>query len=97
MMLILARRVGQRIVVAGDIWITVLAITPSRVDIGFEAPPDVPVDREEIHLKRQRQRQHPPRDEEILLPLQPEPQSRATIRLKKRRRALLPARSYVAV
>jgi carbon storage regulator CsrA len=33
--------------------VTVLAITPSRVELGVEAPREVMVDREEIHLRRQ--------------------------------------------
>jgi len=52
-MLVLSRRLHQAIVIAGEVRVTVLAITPSRVELGVEAPREVLVDREEIHLRRQ--------------------------------------------
>ena len=52
-MLVLSRRLNQAIVIAGEVRVTVLAITPSRVELGVEAPREVMVDREEIHLRRQ--------------------------------------------
>ena len=52
-MLVLSRRVNQSIVIGGAVRVTVLAITPSRVEIGVEAPREIMVDREEIHLRRQ--------------------------------------------
>lgn len=52
-MLVLSRRLNQAIVIAGHVRVTVLAITPQRVEIGVEAPAQVAVDREEIHLRRQ--------------------------------------------
>ncbi len=55
-MLVLSRRLNQAIVIAGQVRVTVLAITPNRVEIGVEAPPQVVVDREEIHVRRQLQR-----------------------------------------
>ena len=51
-MLVLSRRLNQTIVIAGHVRVTVLAITPSRVELGVEAPLQVSVDREEIHLRR---------------------------------------------
>ena len=52
-MLVLSRRLNQAIVIGGEVRVTVLAITPSRVEIGVEAPREIMVDREEIHLRRQ--------------------------------------------
>jgi carbon storage regulator len=52
-MLVLSRRLNQSIVIGGAVRVTVLAITPSRVEIGVEAPREIMVDREEIHLRRQ--------------------------------------------
>ena len=52
-MLVLSRRLNQAIVIGGAVRVTVLAITPSRVEIGVEAPREVMVHREEIHLRRQ--------------------------------------------
>ena len=37
-MLVLSRRLNQSIVIGGAVRVTVLAITPSRVEIGVEAP-----------------------------------------------------------
>jgi carbon storage regulator len=52
-MLVLSRRLNQAIVIAGQVRVTVIAITPNRVELGVEAPREVLVDREEIHLRRQ--------------------------------------------
>lgn len=51
-MLVLSRKPQQTIVVNGNIRITVLSISPSKVEIGIEAPRQVTVDREEIHARR---------------------------------------------
>ena len=48
-MLVLARKVGERIIVANDIVITVLAVERDRVKIGIEAPVQVPILRYEIY------------------------------------------------
>jgi carbon storage regulator len=50
-MLVLTRRPGESIIIAGDIKITVVSVGPGRVKIGVEAPPHVRVDRQEIHDK----------------------------------------------
>jgi carbon storage regulator len=55
-MLVLSRRLNQTIVIAGHVRVTVLAITPNRVEIGVEAPLQIPVDREEIHVRRRTQK-----------------------------------------
>jgi carbon storage regulator len=52
-MLVLSRRLNQAIVIGGEVRVTVLAITPSRVEIGVEAPREIMVDREEVHVRRQ--------------------------------------------
>jgi carbon storage regulator len=52
-MLVLSRRLNQAIVIGGAVRVTVLAITPSRVELGVEAPREIMVDREEIHVRRQ--------------------------------------------
>lgn len=50
-MLVLTRRPGEQIVIAGNIKLTVVSIGPGRVKIGIEAPSDVRIDRQEIHDK----------------------------------------------
>ena len=52
-MLVLSRRLNQAIVIGGAVRVTVLAITPSRIELGVEAPREIMVDREEIHMRRQ--------------------------------------------
>jgi carbon storage regulator len=52
-MLVLTRRPGEQIVIAGNIRITVVNIGPGRVKIGIEAPENVRVDRQEIFEKIQ--------------------------------------------
>jgi carbon storage regulator len=53
LMLVLSRRLNQTIVIGGRVRVTVLAITPNRIELGVEAPLQIAVDREEIHLRRQ--------------------------------------------
>jgi carbon storage regulator len=47
-MLVLRRKVGESIVLAGVINISVLAVEGERVKIGISAPPDVTIVREEL-------------------------------------------------
>ena len=61
-MLVLSRRLNQSIVIAGEVRVTVLAISPSRVELGVEAPKQITVDREEIHLRRQVEGDSSPRN-----------------------------------
>jgi len=50
-MLVLTRRLGESIIIANNIKLTVVSVGPGRVKIGIEAPPHVRVDRQEIHDK----------------------------------------------
>ena len=47
-MLILTRRVGETIVIDGDIFVTVLGVKGNQSRIGIDAPDDVPINRQEI-------------------------------------------------
>ena len=51
-MLVLTRRIGEEIVIGGDIRVTVLEVHGNKVRIGVEAPKSVRVDRQEIHDRR---------------------------------------------
>jgi carbon storage regulator len=51
-MLVLTRKVGEQIVVSGDIRITIVAIRGDRVRLGITAPSETVVDRREIHERR---------------------------------------------
>ena len=47
-MLILTRRIGEKLVIDENVIVTILASKGSQVRIGIEAPRDVQVHREEI-------------------------------------------------
>jgi carbon storage regulator len=51
-MLVLTRRLGEEIVIAGNIRITIVAIQPDRVRLGIQAPAAVCIDRSEVHERR---------------------------------------------
>ena len=51
-MLVLTRRIGEEIVIDGDIRVAVVEVAGGRVRLGITAPAYVPVDRKEIHDKR---------------------------------------------
>ena len=48
-MLILSRKLNESIVIDGRIIVKVLRIEKESVKLGIQAPPEVPVHREEIH------------------------------------------------
>jgi carbon storage regulator len=51
-MLVLTRRVGEEIVIANNIHITVVSVRGECVRLGIAAPPSIPVDRQEVHRRR---------------------------------------------
>jgi len=58
-MLILSRRPDESLCIGPDIVITVLGIKGNQVRLGIRAPKDVVVDREEVHLRKQREQAAP--------------------------------------
>ena len=51
-MLVLTRKVGEKVVIDGCITVTVLAVDGSKIRLGITAPPEVRIDREEVHRQR---------------------------------------------
>lgn len=51
-MLILMRKPGESITIGSDIVVTLVSLDRSRARIGVQAPRDVPVDREEIAIRK---------------------------------------------
>jgi carbon storage regulator len=52
-MLVLSRRIGERIVIDDHISVTVVEVRGQQVRLGIEAPPEVPVWREELLAKKE--------------------------------------------
>lgn len=63
-MLVLSRKVGERLLIGDQIAITVVRIQGGGVRIGIEAPPHLAVIREELKAALDEQR----RDEQVNLP-----------------------------
>jgi carbon storage regulator len=53
-MLVLSRKVGERIRIGDGVTITVVRITSSGVRLGIEAPVELPVVREELYQQMNR-------------------------------------------
>lgn len=56
-MLILTRRVGERLMIGNDIQVTVLGVKGNQVRIGVHAPANVSVHREEIYERVRAERE----------------------------------------
>lgn len=50
-MLVLSRKLGEQVMLGDNIWVTVLAIHGNRVRLGFTAPAEVSIQREELLLR----------------------------------------------
>jgi carbon storage regulator len=48
-MLVLTRKPGQTVVIGESVRVTVIEISPGVVRLGFEAPPEVSIHREEVY------------------------------------------------
>lgn len=57
-MLILSRRIGEKIMIGDDIVIQLVGIQGRQARIGITAPEDVVVDREEIHDRKIQEKEH---------------------------------------
>ncbi len=55
-MLILTRKVGERLMIGDDIAVTVLSVKGNQVRVGVQAPVSIAVHREEIYDRIQNER-----------------------------------------
>jgi carbon storage regulator len=59
-MLVLTRKVNEAIVIAGQVRVVVAAVQGGKVRLGVDAPRNVTIDREEIHLRKLSPSRGPP-------------------------------------
>ncbi|MBI3409665.1 MAG: carbon storage regulator [Planctomycetes bacterium] len=50
-MLVLTRKIGEEIIIDGSIRVTITAIQGNKVRLGISAPPEVRIDRAEVHQR----------------------------------------------
>jgi carbon storage regulator len=50
-MLVLSRKLGEGIVIGEGVTVTVLEVNGNKVKLGFVAPAEVPIHREEVHQR----------------------------------------------
>lgn len=54
-MLIVTRRVGEKIIIGADVNVTIISVQSGQVRIGIEAPREITVHREEVYNRIQAQ------------------------------------------
>jgi carbon storage regulator len=47
-MLVLTRKLGERIVIGGQITVTIVKVHGHQIQLGIEAPKEIPIKREEL-------------------------------------------------
>lgn len=55
-MLILTRRIGERVMIGDEIEVVILGVKGNQVRLGFKAPKDLAVHRQEIYERVQREK-----------------------------------------
>ena len=55
-MLVLSRREGEKLIIGGNVTVTILAVKGNQVRIGIDAPREVKIDREEIYQRKQKEK-----------------------------------------
>ena len=50
-MLVLTRRVGEKLVIGENVTVTILGVKGNQIRIGIDAPRDITVNREEVYQR----------------------------------------------
>ncbi len=56
-MLVLTRRVGEKLIIGENVTVTILGVKGNQIRIGIDAPRDISVNREEIHQRILKERE----------------------------------------
>ena len=56
-MLILTRRVGEKLIIGENVTVTVLGVKGNQIRIGIDAPRDIQVNREEVYQRILKERE----------------------------------------
>jgi carbon storage regulator len=72
-MLVLSRKVDERIIIGDNICVTVVSIRGNQVRLGFEAPPTIPIFRKELRSETGHLPAVPEDSHEVQLPSQHAP------------------------
>ncbi len=56
-MLVLTRKVGESLIIADDIKVTICALNDSQIKVGIQAPRDVEIHREEVYIRIKREKE----------------------------------------
>ena len=55
-MLILGRKIGEKVMIGDNICVTLCNINGNQIRLGFEAPEDVAVHRKEVYVRVQKEK-----------------------------------------
>jgi carbon storage regulator len=56
-MLVLTRRVGEKLIIGENVTVTILSVKGNQIRIGIDAPRDITVNREEIYQRILKERE----------------------------------------
>lgn len=56
-MLILTRRVGEKLIIGDDVIVTILSLKGNQIRIGIDAPREIKVHRQEVYERIQKERE----------------------------------------
>ena len=68
-MLILTRRIGEKLIIGEDVTVTVLGVKGHQVRIGIDAPREVMVNREEIYKRIQKEKKGLNGNDRVMTPV----------------------------